>query len=282
MMRSRDIAKSPKTRRSVRMESWYRASAHGRTASATRAASPSARVRLTVAGSARPAWTAGGLRETRVASFFLAEEAPGPEDQDHAHHGVHDHHRRLGEVESAPRLGGAEDQAEGGRAADRAEAADHDDHEGVDDHADPHSEVRRSHGPGRHAAEPGQRARGAEDERADARDVGAEAVRHLAVLRDGADDQAGPGALQEEPHPEPDRDAEDHEEQPVARVEGAGDLDRPLQERRRLDALRGRAVEDAHALLEDERQPEGEQELVDRRPAVDEPERRGLQQLADG
>src|SRR5206468_12112734 len=117
------------------------------------------------------------------------EEAPGPEDEDGTHHGVHDDHGRLRQIEAAPRLGGAHDETARDRAAHAAEAADHHDDEGVDDDADAHPEIGGGHGRRGHAAEPGQRARGAEHQSTNARDVGAKAVGHLAVLGHGADDE---------------------------------------------------------------------------------------------
>src|SRR6266481_4488059 len=121
MIRSSDMAKSPAMSRSVRSESWWRARTHGTAA-----------------------------RE----SFLLAEETPGPEDEDRAHHRVHDDHGRFRQVEGPPRLGRADDQAARHRATDAPQPADDHDDERIDDHADAHAEVRRGHGGGRHAAQP--------------------------------------------------------------------------------------------------------------------------------
>src|SRR2546428_9276863 len=221
MIRSSDIAKSPAMSRSVRSESWWRASTHGTTASATSAASPT----------------------TATGSFLLAEEAPGPEDEDRAHHRVHDDHGRLRQVEAPPRLGGADDQAARHRAPDAAQAPDDHDDERIDDHVDSHPEVRGGHGCGRHAAQPGERTGGAEHEGAHARDVGAETVGHLAVLRDRADHEAGARAAEEQPHGDADRAAQDDQEESIARIENAAQVDRALDQRWGVPALGGRAIE---------------------------------------
>src|SRR5437667_11287180 len=110
MMRSRESAKSPKIKSSVRIESWWRASTQGNPP----------RSRSSARASARWAPLTGR-------SFLFAEQTAGTEDEDRAHHGIHDDHRGLRQVEGAPRLGGADDEAAGHRAADAPEPAD-DDH----------------------------------------------------------------------------------------------------------------------------------------------------------
>src|SRR5213594_2049606 len=148
MIRSSDIANSPAMSRSVRSESWWRASTHGTTASATSAASAHNRDGIIGFAVGAPAQGSGARRSGRepALSFLLAEEAPGPEDEDRAHHRVHDDHGRLRQVEGPPRLGGADDQAARHRAADAAQAPDDHDDERIDDHVDSHPEVRGGHG----------------------------------------------------------------------------------------------------------------------------------------
>src|SRR5262249_23511939 len=69
----------------------------------------------------RPAQRRRPRRALATPSFLLAEETPGPEDEDGAHHRVHDDHGRLRQVEGAPRLGGADDDAPPDRTADPAQ-----------------------------------------------------------------------------------------------------------------------------------------------------------------
>src|SRR5947199_181928 len=104
----------------------------------------------------------------------------------------------------------------------------------------------------------------AEHEGAHARDVGAETVGHLAVLRDRADHQAGARPAEEQPYGDADRAAQHDQEEPIARIENAAQVDRALEQRWGLHALGGRAIEHAYAFLEDQREPERQQELVDR------------------
>src|SRR2546423_12005448 len=154
MIKSSDIAKRPAISRSVSSDSWWRASTHGTTASATSAASAHNRdgiIGFAVWASAQGSGARRSGREPAV-SFLLAEQTPGPEDEDRAHHGVHDDHRRLRQIEGAPRLRGADDQAAGHRAADATEAADHHDDERIDDHADTHAKVGGGHRRRRHHA----------------------------------------------------------------------------------------------------------------------------------
>src|SRR5260370_8392744 len=78
-------------------------------------------------------------------SFLFAEEAPGPEDEDRAHHRVHDDHGRFRQVEGPPRLGRDDDQPARPRAAHAPQPADDHDDERTDRHADSPAERRRPH-----------------------------------------------------------------------------------------------------------------------------------------
>src|SRR5882672_4016024 len=68
----------------------------------------------------------------------------------------------------------------------------------------------------------------------------------------------------------------------TARIEQGPQRDRSLEIRGRVEALRGRPVEDAQSLLENEGEPECQQELVDRRATVDEAQRGRLEKRAEG
>src|SRR5439155_14053539 len=111
--------------------------------------------------------------------------------------------------------------------------------------------------------------------------VAAEASDHLAVLGDRAHEEAGARSREEKPERQTDGTAGSDEEEPIARIESAAELDGTLEEEGRIDRPRGHAIEDAHALLQDQREAKGEEELVDRRPAVDEAEGRRLQRRTD-
>src|SRR5215471_1867409 len=98
----------------------------------------------------------------------------------------------------------------------------------------------------------------------------------ISLFCDSADDESGPRLAQEEPDAYGDGQAEPDHEEPVARIEQAPQRQRALQVGRRIDAFRSRPVEDAQALLENQGEAEGEQELVDRRAPIDEAQGGGL------
>src|SRR5262249_58403720 len=95
---------------------------------------------------------------------------------------------------------------------------------------------------------------------------------------DSGDDESGPRLAQEEPDANGYGQAEPDHEEPVAWIEQAPQRQRSLQVGRRIDAFRGRPVEDAQALLENQGEAEGEQELVDRRAPQDETQGGGIRE----
>src|SRR5437660_6937066 len=100
-------------------------------------------------------------------------------------------------------------------------------------------------------------------------------------MNDASHQQADARSREEKPERQTDGTAGGDEEEPIARIDSARELDRALEEDRRIDRPRGHAIEDAHALLQDHREAKREEEMVDRGQAVEEAEGRRSERRTD-
>src|SRR6266704_2006955 len=123
-----------------------------------------------------------------------------------------------------------------------------------------HEESRRD-GP-QEIPQPREGAAQSEGSGEEAMDVDAEEGDHLLVLDARAHDRPVARLLEEEPCSEHEERGGDHDEEPVLRVERDAEVDAAAQERWRELAHPHGAPDDDDALRHDQRQAEGEQELV--------------------
>ena len=125
----------------------------------------------------------------------------------------------------------ADDEAADHRALEAAEATDDHDHQRVREDVPVGARVEREKGSAGDAGEPGEERGESEDEGEQPVHVDAERVHHLAVVDARADEGAELGAGVEKPQDPGDEDAEDDEQEAVARVDdAAGQVDGAARE----------------------------------------------------
>ena len=159
--------------------------------------------------------------------------------------------------------------------------ADDDDDERQDERIHAHAEhggLRRHH---HGAAEPRHEAADGEGLHVDAADVEAERGGHAPVLRGGAQDDAEARAIDEPPQADGGEQADADDDQVVGRIEQAADGKAAHAVHDGAGAERRAAEQQLHGVLEDHQQPEGDEQHVLLRAAVERTQQRRLDDRAD-
>ena len=221
------------------------------------------------------------LDDAVAGDFRFAEQAPGPEDQDHRHDQEHQDQRAVGENLDAEGLEQADQDGGQEGAADAAHAADHDDDKGRRDDVEIHQQVGAALGQLDRPAQPSQRR--AEKQHAGEQPalVDAEGRDHLPVEGRRAHQGAPAGAVEQQPqagqHERRDRDQ--HEivfRQPVAQ-----DGDRPGEAGRpRADQI-FRTPDPQGDVLDHQDDAEGRDQLEQLRRPVDAAQQQDFHRHAD-
>src|SRR4028118_1927811 len=123
-----------------------------------------------------------------------------------------------------------------------------------------------------HARRPRGREPGNEAPAENGGDVEAQRRHHLLVGDPCADYRTDPRPLEHQVQPDRQQEPDHYDHQPVARDRNAEEPDRARKEARRVERLYGAPEDPVGDVLDHERQPEGQQYLVEVIPAVHGPE----------
>ena len=223
----------------------------------------------------------GRLDNAVAGNFRPAEQAPGPEDQDHRHDQEHQDQRAVGENLDAEGLEQADQDGGEEGPADAAHTADHHDDEGRRDDVEIHQQVGAALGQLDRPAEPGQRR--AEEQHAGEQPalVDAEGGDHLAVEGRRAHQRAPARAVEQQPqagqHERRDRD----QHEIVFRQALAEDRDRAGETGRARTDQVFRTPDPQGDILDDQDHAEGRDQLEQFRRPVDAAQQQDLHRHAD-
>jgi hypothetical protein len=187
-----------------------------------------------------------------------------PDEDDHGHEDEDDDLGERRQVRDAVGLDQPDEEPGDDGAEDGPEAADDDDREEDDDEVASHVGRDRPEGGREHAREARESDAEAEHRRHPTAHVDAERASPLGGLRRGAHDHADPGLGEQEADADADRDGEETGEELVGREVEAAHGDLAAEPGGNLVGQTRHAVPQLHGLDEDEREAEGEQEVVER------------------
>ena len=221
---------------------------------------------------------AGRAARRRLA---LAEQAPGPHDQDRRHDEIHESQLEHGQEDDPVCVQEADGERSEECAAKTAQSAQHHHDECLDDdqlaHAWRNGTDRNRQG----SSEPGKRRSeheypGEQTGRADT-----EGTRHLAIRRGGAHQQTPPRLFQEDPESARDENARGEDEQVVRRQRRSEHEHRAGKRTWRRRRLVDWPEDELHDVVEDEDEREREQQLKGHVRLVDTPQEDHFDHPAD-
>ena len=204
----------------------------------------------------RAPWVDGEPRRTARSRFRLAEQAPGPHDQNHGHHQKYQDDGDLGKDEDAERVQFGHQHRRDERADDAAEAADHHHHEHIDDDAQVHGVVDRIARDLQRAAE--RREEDTQGEYAGEQPflIDAEGRHHVPILGRGPHQHAPARPLEQQPHGAQHHGAEHDQEEIIGRNILAQEINGPRKARRAAAEKIARAPDQHHQILNHQGQAE--------------------------